>query len=205
MKVLAVCRGDAETLAGLKYKSGINKAPVGGPVMVDAEGIVGDRICNRRHHGGVDQAIYIEGSLTLDWWAEELGRPLPAGTFGENLVIDDLDNRDVAVGDRFVVGDVVLEVTSARIPCATFAAKMGDSKFVRRYTLAARPGAYCRVIRGGMVEAGLPVGYQPFDGQKVTMPDMIATFGKTLSPEDRTRYLAVPIHHKLRSALDMRS
>ncbi|PZU82621.1 MAG: MOSC domain-containing protein [Shinella sp.] len=202
MKVLAVCRGTAETLAGLRYKSGINKAPVGGPVMVDAEGIVGDRICNRRHHGGVDQAVYIEGSLTLDWWAKELGRPLPAGTFGENLVIDHLDNSEIAVGDRFYAGDIVLEVTAPRIPCATFAAKMGDPKFVRRYTAALRPGIYCRVIAGGMLEAGEPVTFWPRDGPRVLLPDLMFAIANRPDDATRKRLLEAPLAHRFRAMLE---
>lgn len=202
MKVLAVCRGAAETLAGLRYKSGINKTSVGGPVMVDAEGIVGDRICNRRHHGGIDQAIYIEGSLTLDWWREELGRPLPAGTFGENLVIDGLDNRDVAVGDRLYVGDIALEVTAPRIPCATFAAKMGDPKFVRRYAAALRPGIYCRVIAGGMLEAGEPVTYQSYDGPRVLLPALMFAIANRPDDTTRERLLGAPLAHRFRAMLE---
>ncbi|NGO65057.1 MOSC domain-containing protein [Rhizobium daejeonense] len=202
MKVLAVCRGAAETLAGLRYKSGINKTSVGGPVMVDAQGIVGDRICNRRHHGGIDQAIYIEGSLTLDWWGEELGRPLPAGTFGENLVIDGLDNRDVAVGDRLYVGDIALEVTAPRIPCATFAAKMGDPKFVRRYAAALRPGIYCRVIAGGMLEAGEPVTYQSYDGPHVLLPALMVAIANRPDDTTRERLLEAPLAHRFRAMLE---
>ncbi|MDM9626830.1 MOSC domain-containing protein [Rhizobium sp. S152] len=205
MKILAVCTGTAERLPGKSYKTGINKHATGGSVIVDAEGLLGDAICNRKHHGGVDQAVYIEGSLTLDWWSGELGRTLAPGTFGENLVVGGLDNRDVAVGDRFIAGDLVLEVTSARIPCATFAAKMGDYGFVKRYTKAGRPGIYCRVIRGGAVTADAPVEYQPFAGAKVMMPEMMATFGKRLSTEDRARYLAAPIHYKLRAILEEQS
>lgn len=202
MKILAVCTGTAERLPGKSYKTGINKHATGGSVIVDAEGLLGDAICNRKHHGGVDQAVYIEGSLTLDWWSNELGQTLTPGTFGENLVVDGLDNRDVAVGDRFIAGDLVLEVTSARIPCATFAAKMGDPMFVKRYTKAGRPGIYCRVIQGGMVTAGTAVERRPFAGAKVTMPEMMATFGRRLSADDRARYLAAPIHYKLRAVLE---
>lgn len=154
MKILALCIGNPERLPGKSYKTGIFKHAVNGAVMIDAEGLVGDAICNRKHHGGVDQAVYIEGSLTLDWWAQELGGPYEAGTFGENMVISDLDNRDVAVGDRFLAGDLILEVTSCRMPCATFAARMADPKFVKRYTAAARPGIYCRVIRAAWPSPG---------------------------------------------------
>ncbi|NLS01803.1 MOSC domain-containing protein [Rhizobium sp. P32RR-XVIII] len=202
MKIRAVCTGSPQRLPGKKYKTGIYKHAVNGAVIIDGDGLVGDAVCNRKHHGGVDQAVYLEGALTLDWWAEELRRPIDPGTFGENLVIDGLDNRDVSVGDRFIAGDLVLEVTSARIPCSTFAAKMGDPQFVRRYTEAARPGMYCRVIKNGLAEAGTTVEYVPFDGPKITMPELIATFGRRLSSEDKARYLAAPVHFKLRAQLE---
>ncbi|RDJ16915.1 MOSC domain-containing protein [Rhizobium grahamii] len=202
MKILAVCIGSAERLPGKSYKTGIYKHPINSSVLVDAEGLVGDAICNRKHHGGVDQAVYLEGSLTLDWWSTELGRPVEPGTFGENMVIGGLDNRTVCVGDRFIADDLVLEVTSARIPCATFAARMGDPRFAKHYTKAARPGIYCRVLKGGTIAAGMPVEHLPYGGEKVTMPEMIATFGKVLAPQDRDRYLAAPIHYKLRDILE---
>jgi MOSC domain-containing protein YiiM len=202
MKILALCTGNPERLPGKSYKTGIFKHAVNGAVMIDAQGLVGDAICNRKHHGGVDQAVYIEGSLTLDWWSGELGRPYEPGTFGENMVISGLDNRHVSVGDRFMSVDLVLEVSACRIPCATFAAKMNDPKFVKRYTAAARPGIYCRVIRGGVAEAGMPVEHRPFAGEKVKMPELMETCGRRLSEADRARYLAAPIHYKLRAMLE---
>lgn len=202
MKILWLCSGHAEKLPGKSYKTGINKHPLNAAVFVDAEGLVGDAICNRKHHGGVDQAVYVEGSLTLDWWAAELGHPVTPGTFGENLVIGGLDNRLVSAGDRFIAGDLVLEVTSARIPCATFAAKIGDPLFVKRYTKAGRPGIYCRVLQSAPVSPGISVEYRPFAGEKITMPEMMASFGRRLEEADRRRYLAAPIHHKLRAALE---
>lgn len=202
MNILAVCRGGAERLAGKTYKTGINKHAINGHALLDREGIVGDAICNRKYHGGPEQAVYVEGTLTLSWWAEELGRDLPPGTFGENLVIDGLDNRDVAVGDRFSIGEVLLEVTSARIPCATFAAKMGDPGFVKRYMRTGRPGIYCRVLESGSLAAGQSVAYTPFSGVRITMEEWMKNFGKALSAPDRSRYLSAPIHAKMRTDLE---
>jgi MOSC domain-containing protein YiiM len=201
MKILAVCLGRPEILPGKKYKTGINKLAIGGPVMIDAEGLVGDAILNRKHHGGVDQAVYIQGSPDIDWWSRELGRELHYGMFGENLVIENLESQMLAAGDRFAIGEVLLEVTSPRMPCATFAAHMGDPKIVKRYTQAARPGAYARVLKGGMVEAGQSVTYIPYDGERVTMADMMATYGRKLSEADRARYLSAPVHYKTRDAI----
>ncbi|MBP2548480.1 MOSC domain-containing protein YiiM [Neorhizobium galegae] len=203
MKVSAICLGQAEKLPGKSYKTGINKHPVAAAVLIDETGLVGDRICNRKYHGGPDQAVYVEGSLTLDWWAEALGRPIEPGTFGENLVIDGLDNRDVAAGDRFCLsGGVVLEATSARIPCNTFSARMGDAAFAKRYMAAARPGIYCRVLKPGTASPEEDASHVAFTGEKVPIAEMMRTFGKRLTPQDRARYLSAPIHTKLRADLE---
>lgn len=201
MKILAVCMGSAEILPGKSYKTGIFKMPISGPVQVDAEGLLGDRICNRKHHGGPDQAVYIEGGVTLDWWAEQLGQPLAPGTFGENLVMSDLDNRDVAVGDRFVIGPVVLEATAPRTPCATFASRMNDPMFVKRYTAAGRPGIYCRVLAPGFVEAGQATRHELYAGDRVMIPELMSAYGRRLEKPDIARYLAAPLAIRSRTFL----
>jgi MOSC domain-containing protein YiiM len=202
MKITAVCLGQPQKLEGKSYKTGIFKAPVSGPVMVDAHGLVGDSILNRKHHGGPDQAIYLEGSLTLNWWQEQLGRVLEPGTFGENLVIDGLDNRDLAVGDRLQIGDVLLEVSAPRIPCATFSARMQDARFAKRYTQAERPGAYCRVLQSGWVQTEMDVFHAPFPQDRLMLKDMMGVAFKSLSQEHKARYLALPIAERIRAQVN---
>ncbi|CDN56550.1 Molybdenum cofactor sulphurase [Neorhizobium galegae bv. officinalis bv. officinalis str. HAMBI 1141] len=198
MKLLAVCLGRPEKLPGKSFKTGIYKSAVNGAVMIDSLGLVGDAVCNRKHHGGEDQAILLEGSLTLDWWAAELGRDFSPGTFGENLTVGGLDNRDVAAGDRFHIGEVVLEASCARSPCNTLAVKMGDPKFLKTYTKAGRPGIYCRVIKPGMVSPGDPVRHEPYAGDRVMIAEMLAAVGKNLSGAERARFLAAPIGRRWR-------
>ena len=41
-----------------KTKTGIYTKPQSQRVQVGSQGIEGDLICNRKHHGGKDQAIY---------------------------------------------------------------------------------------------------------------------------------------------------
>lgn len=205
MKILAICLGQPEVLAGKSYKTGINKAPVAGPVMVDREGLVGDSICNRKHHGGPDQALYLEGSVDLEWWANELGRPVSPGQFGENLTIDGLENGVLAIGDRLKIGEVLLEVTAPRMPCATFAAHMGDATFVKRYAKAARPGAYCRVLSGGFLSVGEEIEIRRHDGDRLTLADIMAVYGKRLSRDKLDRYLKAPLAERFRQALEAKS
>ncbi|MUZ75044.1 MOSC domain-containing protein [Agrobacterium vitis] len=201
MKILSVCLGQPQTLPGKSYRTGIFKSARIGPVMVDEHGLVGDAVLNRKYHGGPDQAIYLEGALTLQWWEAQLNRQITPGLFGENLVIDGLDNRDLAVGDRLSIGDVLLEVTAPRTPCATFSARMEDSGFVKRYTKAARPGAYCRVLQSGLVEAGMIAEWTASEGDRLMLAQMIGKSFKSLDPQQRARYLTFPIAARIRAEI----
>lgn len=201
IKILAVCTGVARPVPGKTYKTGIFKTPTNAAIVVDREGLLGDAICNRKHHGGPEQAVYGLGATDLDWWSMELGRTIEPGTFGENIVIEGIDSRSVCVGDRFETESVLLEVTSTRTPCETLNARMGDPGFARRFMNAGRPGFYCRVLRDGVLQTGDTVVYTPFDGEPVTMPELLRTYGRNLPEADRLRYLAAPISDKLRAAL----
>ena len=44
-------------------------------------------------------------------------------------------------------GGAVLELTAPRIPCAVFADRMGDRRWLKRFAAAERPGAYARLSR----------------------------------------------------------
>jgi MOSC domain-containing protein YiiM len=60
----------------------------------------------------------------------------------------------VRIGDRYRVGEALLEVTAPRIPCATFATRMGEPNWVQRFAAARRPGLYVRVLEPGEVAVG---------------------------------------------------
>jgi MOSC domain-containing protein YiiM len=147
--------------------TGIDKRPADGPVPVRApgprgsglgSGVAGDQIFDTAHHGGDDQAVYAYAREDLDAWQAELGRELQNGMFGENLTTSGVDVTGARIGERWRIGDrVVLEVTSPRIPCRTFAGWLAEPGWIWRFTVRAIPGAYLRVIEPGEVRAGDPV------------------------------------------------
>lgn len=136
--------------------TGIDKRPLSDVALVGELGVAGDRQLDTVHHGGPDKAVYAYAAEDLDWWAEQLGRPLTPGLFGENLTLAGVDVTGAVVGERWAVGDsgLTLEVTMPRTPCATFAHRMGEPRWVRRFTDGGRPGAYLRVRTPGTVAAG---------------------------------------------------
>lgn len=135
--------------------SGIHKLRTRDPVEIGREGLFGDVVSDRRHHGGPDQAVYVYGDDDYKWWREQLGETLVPGTFGDNLTILNLSCRNVFIGDQLHVGnDVVLQVTAPRIPCATLGARMEKKQFPVRFRRAERPGFYCRVLKTGTIVEG---------------------------------------------------
>jgi MOSC domain-containing protein YiiM len=158
MRVVSVNSGRAELMKiGTRtITTGIRKTPVEHGYAGEL-GLAGDVVANPKHHGGPDQALYLYSSEDYAWWAGELGNALQPGTFGENLTLSSFGSGDVRIGDRFRVGQALLEVTSPRIPCATFATRMGESNWVKRFGEARRPGLYVRVLEPGEIAAGDPV------------------------------------------------
>lgn len=204
-RLLSVNVGAPQLLAGSQSPTGIVKVPRSGPVPVDAAGVLGDAVMDRRHHGGIDQAVYLYLQSDYEFWATELGALPAPGTFGENLTIAGLAGADLCVGDRLEIGDVLLEITSHRTPCNTFARRMGDRQWIRRFHKARRPGAYLRVLAAGMLEAGMAVAYTPFGGERVTLAEFMALDGAREIPEaTMRRFLATPVHYKTRADFEAR-
>lgn len=181
-------------------RTGIYKLPRTEPVLVTRLGLVGDAIVDTANHGGADQAVYLCTVPDYAWWSAYLGRSLDPGTFGENLTLSDLESATLHIGDRLRVGAILLEITAARIPCVTIAARMGDPQFVKKFRAAERPGMYCRVIEEGLVAVHDRVELIPFQGTAAVsvLESFRCFYKKVLTADELRRFLAVPIPDKVR-------
>lgn len=211
MKLLSVNVSRPESNAYGDGLTGIGKRPTDGPVAVAApgpkgvagSGLAGDAVCNLRHHGGDDQAVYAYAREDLDRWEGELGRTLPAGLFGENLTTHGLDLNGALIGERWRVGErVLLEVTSPRIPCRNFEGALGEPGWIKRFTEAGRSGTYFRVIEPGDIRAGdavdivhrpdhdvtIAVAFRALTTERARLPELLAA-GDALHPEARAKAL----------------
>ncbi len=174
--VLAVCVLHAELEVPAKVsrvgRTAIDKRPVADRVAVRALGLAGDHVCDTTHHGGVHQAVYAYADEDARQWGEQLGRTLAPGWFGENLRVSGLPVSDAVIGERWRVGEAVLEVSAPRVPCATFGHWSGEKQWVKRFTLRADTGAYLRVLTEGTIGAGDRVHVDHIPEHGITVRDL---------------------------------
>jgi MOSC domain-containing protein YiiM len=129
-------------------------------------GLKGDAHAHPQIHGGTKQAVLL---ITAEGIEEltEAGFPLFFGALGENITTRGLDRRSVRAGQRYRIGEVVLEVVKARGPCESLSVygsgiqralydpevKAGDAKSPR-WGLS---GFYASVAQPGTIRAGDPI------------------------------------------------
>ena len=169
---------------GRTMRSSIFKKPVNGPVVLGKTNLAGDGQANLKVHGGDHKAVYAYSHDHYAWWSETLGRSdLSFGEFGENLTISGMDEDEIAIGDRLLVGTALTTVTGPRIPCDMLGIKFNDKKIPRMFTQAARPGFYLRVIETGVVEAGDTVEKIQAGEGGLSVRDMFKEYSSTRSRE----------------------
>lgn len=134
-----------------------------GPVT--ALGIAGDGHANPRVHGGPRQAILIVTSEGLDELKEQ-GFALYHGALGENLTTRGLNRKSVRIGQRYRIGDTLLEITKVRSPCDNLNVYPGIQKAIYDDEVkAGNPksprwglsGFYASVLRAGTIRPGDPI------------------------------------------------
>ncbi|WP_132999405.1 MOSC domain-containing protein [Luteimonas arsenica] len=138
-------------------RSGIAKSPRSGRVRIGELGLEGDEQGDLRVHGGVDKAVHHYPFDHYAAWRAELGElPLLAtpGAFGENISSHGLDEGTVCLGDRYALGDAVLEVSQGRQPCWKLNDRFGVRDMARRVQDTGRTGWYYRVPQPGSAQAG---------------------------------------------------
>lgn len=152
----AVCTGTARPFHGAEL-SAFAKRPREGVVQIHPEGLAPDEQADRTVHGGPEQALHLYPLDHHAWWRGEIGdhRALDEpGGFGSNLAVRGLTEDNVHIGDRFMCGTALIEVSRPRAPCWKIEHHFERKGMVAAIVRTARCGWYFRVIETGEVAAG---------------------------------------------------
>lgn len=154
MKILSLNTGKRTEVQwrGKSYSTGIFKVKADGPLFLDKEGVQNDIVIDRKHHGGIDQAVYAYGHNHYDYWRSLYpDLELEFGFMGENLTLTDLKETEVNVGDIFELGEAIVQVTKPRQPCFKLGIRFNDQRILKQFSNTTKSGVYFRVLQTGNV------------------------------------------------------
>ncbi|MGX4677332.1 MOSC domain-containing protein [SAR92 clade bacterium H246] len=182
MKIKSINTSKVTTLdyEGKTITTGIFKKPISKPVIIRKLNIDGDEQADLKHHGGADKAVYAFSADCYDYWCKTLGKEtLPPGSFGENLTLSGLDESQVHIGDQFIIGECILEVSQPRVPCFKLGIAMGNKKMPKLFIESNRTGIYFRVVKEGLIAKGDAVEHIPAQENLITVQSLFrAVFDK---------------------------
>ena len=157
-KLIAICTSE---------KKGTQKQQVETAVLRENHGIEGDA-----HAGNWHRQVSLLGLEKIEEFRAR-GADVEFGAFGENLVIEGFDFRNLPVGTSFRIGDVLLEMTQIGKECHTHCAiyhMVGDC-------IMPREGVFAKVVHGGEIKVGdevveiEPDPARPFTAAWITLSD----------------------------------
>jgi len=134
-KVIAVC---------ISEKKGTQKTEVPSVKLVSGYGIEGDA-----HAGNWHRQVSMLAFEKIEGFRAK-GAEVEYGAFGENIITEGFDLRELPVGTRFRIGDALLELTQIGKECHTHCAiyhQVGDC-------IMPREGVFTVVLEGGEIKAG---------------------------------------------------
>ena len=123
---------------------GTTKHNVDSAVLIEDWGIENDA-----HAGKWHRQVSLLNKEKIDEFNAR-GANVKDGAFGENLIVTDIDFKNLPIGTRFASGEVLLELTQIGKKChndCIIKQTMGDC-------IMPREGVFCRVLHGGKLVPG---------------------------------------------------
>jgi molybdopterin adenylyltransferase len=139
----------------------VNRSETTGTVKVPATDIVltSNGIQGDAHAGPWNRQVSLLAAESIRKYEKNTGVSVPAGGFGENITTEGFPLHHAHPLDRFICGDVVLELTQVGKKCH------GKGCAIYKDTgecIMPEEGIFCRVIAGGTLKAGDLLEYVPY-------------------------------------------
>lgn len=156
-------------------KKGTQKYEIPEATLIEDFGIEGDA-----HAGKWHRQVSLLGYEKIENFkakgreaGSEIAAGIQNGAFGENIIIEGFDLRNMPVGTKFEIGDVLLELTQIGKECHSHCAiyhAVGDC-------IMPREGVFTKVLKGGVIRKGdevtmiPPADDRPYTAAWITLSD----------------------------------
>jgi MOSC domain-containing protein YiiM len=154
-KILGVFTGKVSKLSS-DVESAIIKHPV--PVLeIKKHSITNDEVANTKYHGGDMRVVHhysLKNYELLKKSFPDIADRFVPGSFGENIVTEELSEEDLNIGDIYRLGSAKVQLTVSRRPCATLNYAYKDNRILKEVMHTGHTGWFYRVLEEGEVRAG---------------------------------------------------
>ena len=210
MKILSINISEPKKIVfnGKELITSIYKKPIEGPIEVTDVGLIGDRQADMKVHGGYDKAIYAYSYKHYQTWSEEMNQEYNEfGLVGENLTIDDFDERKIYIGDELKIGNCLFQISQPRIPCYKIGIKMNSRDFPKKFSQSGLLGSYLRVLEPGKISKNDEVEYIRKEKQSLSVYEVAEILFRDINNIDKMKksldltYLTEEIKERFRERL----
>ncbi len=154
-KILGVYTGKIGLLSN-NFESAIIKHSV--PVLqIRKDHIDGDEVKNTLYHGGDMRVIHhysLKNYRHLQFKFPDIKDRFVPGSFGENIVTEELSEDELFIGDIYQLGSAKVQLTVSRRPCVTLNYGYRDVRVLKEVIHTGKSGWFYRVLEEGEVKAG---------------------------------------------------
>lgn len=147
-------KGEMLVASHQKALTAYNKEPITSQsVFLTLTGFLGDTVVNTKYHGGNDKAVCCYNADRFAHWKNTLGFTMQPGAFGENLTLtgNAALEENVFIGDRYQLGESIVEVSEPRGPCYMIGIRYNYKKFPQLCQQTGYTGFYLRTLQEGTV------------------------------------------------------
>lgn len=160
-KILYVKVGKVTTISLTNSKrkelvSGIKKYPVEKSFLTRT-GFLEDEQADLLHHGGENKALFLFSRKTYDKINKECGCDFKIeeeSYFGENLILSNVCEKDIYIGDIYEIGQSQIQITQPRQPCWKLSANTNKKEMTKFVFNSGCTGWYAKVLKEGIISKG---------------------------------------------------
>ncbi len=193
MHVLALYAAKPQPFGPRGAPSSIIKSPV--PLLsVNKDGTEQDEQGNKKLHGGPEKVLHQFSLKNYELLRTQYPEnPFEAGSIGENMLVEGMDDDNVYIGDTWQFGEVILQVSAPRAPCNKISHRFGIKNLDRFVGEHGATGWYYRVLQTGSIHVKDKVTLLERPDISVSVKDLMqCTFTKT-DPDAARAYTALPV------------
>ncbi|RXJ90827.1 MOSC domain-containing protein [Arcobacter sp. CECT 8983] len=133
--------------------SGIKKYPVE-KAYLSKTGFLEDEQADLNHHGGENKALFLFSNLTYKKINKDCNTNYKideVSHFGENIVLSNISEEDVCIGDIYKIGETIIQITQPRQPCWKLSANTNKKEMTKFIFNSGLTGWYAKVIKEGVI------------------------------------------------------